>query len=50
MMGTDESRTKMGQRRFSVQDDFYIFPVGSVYYVKFRDPITRKILSKSPLV
>jgi hypothetical protein len=25
---------------------FYIFPVGSVYYVKFRDPVTRQLLSK----
>jgi integrase len=41
-----ESRTKMGQRRSAVQDDFYIFPVGAVYYVKFRDPITRQLLSK----
>jgi hypothetical protein len=41
-----ESRTKMGQRRSAVQDDFYIFPVGDVYYVKFRDPITRQLLSK----
>ncbi|MDR1902989.1 MAG: site-specific integrase [Treponema sp.] len=36
----------MGQKKLSVQDDFYIFPVGEVYYVKFRDPISRKILSK----
>jgi integrase len=35
----------MGQKN-SVQDDFYIFPVGSVYYVKFRDPITREIRPK----
>jgi hypothetical protein len=35
----------MGQRS-AVQDDFYVFPVGAVYYVKFRDPITRKLLSK----
>jgi integrase len=41
-----ESRTKMGQRRSAVQDDFYLFPVGAVYYVKFRDPITRQLLSK----
>jgi integrase len=36
----------MGQKRSAVQDDFYIFPVGAVYYVKFRDPITRQLLSK----
>ena len=36
-----ESRTKMGQGRSAVQDDFYVFPVGSVYYVKFRDPRTK---------
>jgi hypothetical protein len=41
-----ESRTKMGQKRSSVQDDFYIFLVGDVYYVKFRDPITRQLLTK----
>jgi hypothetical protein len=41
-----ESRTKMGQKRSAVQDDFYIFPVGAVYYVKFRDPVTRQLLSK----
>jgi integrase len=41
-----ESRTRMGQRRSAVQDDFYLFPVGAVYYVKFRDPITRQLLSK----
>ena len=29
-----------------VQDDYYLFPVGKVFYVKFRDPITRKICSK----
>jgi hypothetical protein len=26
-----ESRTKMGQKRFAVRDDFYVFPVGAVY-------------------
>jgi integrase len=36
----------MGQKNLSVQDDYYIFPVGEVYYVKFRDPVTRAILSK----
>jgi integrase len=35
----------MGQKA-SVQDDYYIFPVGEVYYVKFRDPVTRDVLSK----
>jgi hypothetical protein len=37
---------KVGQKRSAVQDDFYVFPVGTVYYVKFRDPITRQLLSK----
>jgi integrase len=36
----------MGEKSLSVQDDFYVFPVGSVYYVQFRDPVTRKILPK----
>jgi integrase len=36
----------MGQKKSAVQDDFYIFPVGDVYYVKFRDPITREVQSK----
>ncbi len=35
----------MGQK-ISVQDDFYVFPVGRVYYVKFRNPQTRELLSK----
>jgi integrase len=35
----------MGQS-IAVQDDFYIFPVGKVFYVKFRDPLTRELLSK----
>lgn len=35
----------MGQK-LTVQDDWYIFPVGSVYYVKFRNPVTRELLSK----
>jgi integrase len=35
----------MGQK-ISVQDDFYVFPVGDVYYVKFRNPSTRELLSK----
>jgi hypothetical protein len=34
----------MGQS-LTVQDDFYIFPVGNVFYVKFRDPATRKLLT-----
>jgi integrase len=36
----------MGQKSLSVQDDYYIFPIGEVYYVKFRDPVSRVILSK----
>ena len=36
----------MGEKNLSVQDDYYIFPVGSVYYVQFRDPVTRKIMPK----
>jgi integrase len=35
----------MGQK-LTVQDDYYIFMVKSVYYVKFRDPETRELLSK----
>ncbi|GHU65154.1 hypothetical protein FACS189447_03590 [Spirochaetia bacterium] len=31
---------------YTVQDDYYVFPVGSVYYVQFRDPLTRELLSK----
>ena len=30
----------------SVQKDFYLFTVSSVYYVQFRDPETRELLSK----
>jgi len=30
----------------AVQKDFYIFPRDGVYYVQFRDPITRKLLPK----
>ena len=30
----------------NVQKDYYIFPVNSVYYVQFRDPITRRLLTK----
>jgi hypothetical protein len=37
---------KVGQKGSAVQGDFYIFLVGAVYYVKFRDPITRQLLSK----
>jgi hypothetical protein len=38
---------KVGQKRSAVHDDFYIFPVSAVYYVKFREtPITRQLLSK----
>jgi integrase len=36
----------MGQNNLQVQDDFYIFPVGGIYYAKFRDPVTREIRSK----
>lgn len=31
---------------YSVQKDFYLFKVGDVYYAQFRDPVTRKLLSK----
>ena len=41
----DKIGQKVGQKT-SVQDDYYIFPVGNVYYVKFRDPVTRKLNSK----
>jgi len=30
----------------AVQKDFYVFPRDGVYYVQFRDPITRKLLPK----
>ena len=30
----------------SVQKDFYLFPVSGVYYVQFRDPLTRIIQAK----
>jgi len=30
----------------AVQKDYYVFPVDGVYYVQFRDPVTRRILSK----
>jgi integrase len=36
----------MGQKRLQVQADYYVFPVSGVYYVKFRDPVTRELLSK----
>jgi len=36
---------KVGQK-VSVQDDFYVFLVGKVYYVKFRNPSTRELLTK----
>jgi integrase len=36
----------MGQSNLQVQDDFYVFPVGGIYYVKFRDPVTRALRSK----
>jgi integrase len=36
----------MGQKSLAVQDDYYVFPVGEVYYVKFRDPLTREVLTK----
>jgi integrase len=31
---------------YSVQKDFYLFLVGDVYYVQFRDPVTRKLQPK----
>ena len=30
----------------AVQKDFYLFPVNGVYYVQFRDPTSRRLLSK----
>jgi integrase len=39
-------RRKMGEKSLSVQDNYYVFPVGKVYDVQFRDPATRKIQSK----
>jgi len=36
----------MGEKSLSVQDDYYVFPVGKIYYVQFRDPATRKVQSK----
>jgi integrase len=31
---------------YTVQKDFYLFLVNGIYYVQFRDPATRKLLSK----
>jgi hypothetical protein len=31
---------------YAVQKDFYLFSVNGIYYVQFRDPVTRKLLSK----
>jgi len=36
----------LGQKNLQVQDDFYVFPVGGVFYVKFRDPLTRRLKTK----
>lgn len=36
----------MGQSSKTVQADYYLFTINGVYYVKFRDPITRELLSK----
>jgi integrase len=36
---------ELGQKK-AVQDDFYLFLVGDVYYVKFRNPATRELLTK----
>ena len=36
----------MGEKSLTVQDDYYVFPVGDIYYVQFRDPATRELLSK----
>lgn len=33
-------------RNYAVQKDYYVFPVGEVYYVKFRNPATRNLESK----
>jgi integrase len=31
---------------YTVQKDFYLFSVNGIYYVQFRDPVTRKLRSK----
>jgi DNA-binding Xre family transcriptional regulator len=31
---------------YTVQSDFYLYAVSGIYYVQFRDPVTRRVLSK----